>query len=402
MANEDHLEILNQGREAWNRWRLTTGSKGKLAAADLGGSDLRGFDLTNCNLLRANLSGAILSGADLSFSNLVLADLERAELPHANLGGARLSQAMLTGASLGGAFLGGAQLFSAQLEGADLEGADLGSANLRQSGLEGASLARAELDQADLTEAWLPRANLAGASLFETNLRGANLEEAVLEGADLHHANLVGTNLRGANLDGATVYGASVWDVTLFGCSQRGLIITPPSEPTITVENLEMAQFIYMMLHNSRLGATIDAIGSKAVLVLGRFTAHRKEVLDGLKHELRNQDLVPIVFDFPKGEARDLTETVQVLAGLSRFVVADLTDARSVAQELSHIVPFLPSVPIVPLVLDSQEEYGMFEHWKRYPWVLDVYRYASTHQLLADIDKAVLQPVSRWEASSGK
>jgi hypothetical protein len=69
--------------------------------------------------------------------------------------------------------------------------------------------------------------------------------------------------------------------------------------------------------------------------------------------------------------------------------VADITDARSIPQELAVIVPDLPSVPVQPLLLEGSAEYGMFEHFKRYPWVLETYRYASSERLIAGLGEHV-------------
>jgi len=52
------------------------------------------------------------------------------------------------------------------------------------------------------------------------------------------------------------------------------LIITDDNEPTITVDNLEVAQFIYLLLNNQKIRDVIDTITSKVVLILGRVYAN--------------------------------------------------------------------------------------------------------------------------------
>jgi hypothetical protein len=198
-----------------------------------------------------------------------------------------------------------------------------------------------------------------------------------------------------ATLASCSIYGISTWGISTAGTRQRDLIITPHDEPTITVENLQLAQFIYLLLNNQNIRHVIDTITSKVVLILGRFTPERKAILDAIRDELRKRDYLPVLFDFEKPSNRDITETVSTLAHMARFVIADITDARSIPQELIAIVPSLPSVPVQPLLLASQREYGMFEHFKRFPWVLEPYLYDDQDGLLAALKDRVIGPAEK-------
>jgi hypothetical protein len=101
---------------------------------------------------------------------------------------------------------------------------------------------------------------------------------------------------------------------------------------------------------------------------------------------------LPVLFDFEKPASRDLIETVSTLAHMARFVIADITDAKSIPQVLMAIVPNMPSVPVQPLLLASQQEYGMFEHFRRYPWVLEEVLYDDQQRLLAELSEKVIAP----------
>jgi hypothetical protein len=149
---------------------------------------------------------------------------------------------------------------------------------------------------------------------------------------------LVETSLQGAILTGCMVYGVSAWNVKLtMDTKQQDLVITGRGD---TVDNIEVAQFIYLMIHNEKLQRVIDTITSKVVLILGRFSIpERKQVLDALRDELRKRNYVPVVFDFEKPRNLTTVNTIVLLARMARFVVADLSDAKSVLQELDAIVP---------------------------------------------------------------
>jgi len=273
-----------------------------------------------------------------------------------------------------------AKLMKTALPCANLEHANLRYANLQWADLSDARMNQAILSPADLDQADLSRADLSGA-----NLRWANLT----------NVRFVKTNLSQADLTLCQVFGISVWNPVLTGAIQTNLRITTDDEPEITVDDLEVAQFIYLMLHNERIRQVIDTITSKVVLILGRFTKPRKRVLDALRDELRRRNYLPVVFDFEKPANRDLTETISTLAHMARFVIADLTDAKSIPQELSAIIPTLPSVAIQPLIHGDDAEYAMFEHWQRYPWVRETYRYESRDTLLAALKEHVIHPAEQ-------
>jgi hypothetical protein len=352
MANDGHVAILEKGVAAWNAWRDEN-------------SDIR-----------PDLSEATVSKANLHETNLRWADLHGADL---------------SGADLTGADLHGANLFEACLSGANLSGAHLWEADLTAAVLSRANLCKASLIRANLSSAGLSGANLSGANLWEANLRRARPIGANLSGASLEFATLVETDLTGADLTGCRIYGVSAWNLELEGAKQQNLVITELGWPDITIDNIEVAQFVYLLLNNQKVRDVIDTITSKAVLILGRFTDERKTVLVALREELRKRDYLPILFDFAVPATRDITETVSLLARMARFIVADLTEPSSIPKELEAIVPHL-AVPVQPLLEGSSRPYAMFKDYWKYDWVLPVYRYEGLEPLLAMLAENVIAP----------
>src|SRR6266516_3917130 len=282
---------------------------------------------------------------------------------------------------------------------------NLGSVDLSRAVLINANFHRTRLRAADLSEASLINAHLRGANLSGANLREANLSGANLTSANLSRAFLIGTNLARSNLKECLIYGTSVWDVQLAGAVQLNLIITPRSQPTITVDNLKIAQFIYLLLNNQEIRDAITTITSKVVLLLGRFTPERKMILNALRGELRKQNYLPVVFDFEKPASRDLTETVNTLAHLARFIIVDLTDPSSVPHEIATIipqcvVPVQPLLTLQPLMVEAKaverHEYAMFQDLRRrYHWVLPTFHYQDTADILLSLKEKIIAPAEQ-------
>ncbi|MBD1878891.1 pentapeptide repeat-containing protein [Coleofasciculus sp. FACHB-T130] len=236
MANEEHLALVKQGVEVWNKWK----NENSDIIADFSGNivhiwyireaEFRGINVGNSNsyvstrdakflptnLNKINLEGANLSRANLSEIDFRGANLSRANLSGANLNDADLTKANLSNADLSGALINGTNLTKANLSNANLSGAGIDFTDFTGTQLNRTKFARVKfnsegihlpkgypsnfvfkfnLGRADLSEANLRGFDLSDASLFGVSLKEADLSEANLMGADLSR-----TDLRGANL----------------------------------------------------------------------------------------------------------------------------------------------------------------------------------------------------------
>ena len=163
-------------------------------------------------------------------------------------------------------------------------------------------------------------------------------------------------------------------------------------EEVVTVDGLDLAGFMYLTLNNRNISRIFEAAGQRWVLLLGRFT-RRKGVLTAVSEALKERHLTPIVFDFPPPAQRDLIETVILLAGMSAFVIAEITDPRSTPMELQGIASNY-GVPIVPIMRRGAREFGTFSGLRKFHWVLPTIEYASTKGLIARLEKDVITPAA--------
>lgn len=342
MSNENHLDLLMQSIEAgniqiWNKWKKTYPGQ---------------VDLTN-----ADLVGLLSEKARRKLS------------PTAK--GAKGLRTQLPGIDLSGASLWRSNFEFVDMQGANLQGADLAKANMRRANLTGA--------------------NLRDAQLYEVDFYQASIANADLSGARLTRARLVETEVQGCVIRNCNIYGTSVWNLGGAPKEQSQLVITE-GEPTVTVDNLEVAQFIYLLIRHEKIREVIQTIGQKAVLILGRFTPDRKEVLDALADKLRQFGYLPIIFDFERSTQRDFTETIKILAGLSLFVIADITNPRSSPLELDATVPDY-MIPFVPILQAGEQPFAMFSDLQnKYPWVMDVREYKDKQELMDNLNNAILRP----------
>lgn len=139
----------------------------------------------------------------------------------------------------------------------------------------------------------------------------------------------------------------------------------------------------------------LSEIASRSVLILGRFTDERKKILDAVRRALSTppRQYVPILFDFEKPDDRDLIESVIRFAAVSRFVIADISDPKSVPAELQAIVPQFPSLPVSLIIEDSQREYPLTDNLlRRSSLVKPILKYRDEAHLVSLIDTRVIAP----------
>jgi len=372
MANPDHLAALRSGVESWNRWRAATNN----APVDLSGADLARAKLNNANLLRA-----VLTGADLR-----QAQMERAHLKGADLTGAVLERANLEHVNARDAIFDGVRAAEVNFEVGTLRGATF----------RNAQLSRARFHRAYLRDTDLSGAKLIGAWLRLAVLEGARCRDADFRGTDLRYASLVDCDLRGADLTDVHVYGVSAWDIRTDSDTRQDLIVslgaTAPEAP-LRVSDLHTAQLLALMLDGPGVRRVLESASSKLVLILGSFSAREKSVLDSLRTALRSSGYVAVTFDFERPAALDYAETVSVLAGLSRFIVADYTDAKEVRAELLEARRQHARVPVIPLA----------RHDARLPVTITnvfsadelnrlLVRYEDAEDLVSKLQSAVIEP----------
>lgn len=244
----------------------------------------------------------------------------------------------------------------AQVKGAneiDMSGVDMTGVSIYHAFAEGLDLRGATFTDAHVEEGDFSRADFRGAVFVNTRfnktiLTNANFDGATFINCNINRANLVGASFRVKEIRETVIYGVSTWDlITSEDMKQEKLVIEKTyslysemidqGKVPMTVDDIELAQFIYYLSNHKKMRDAINVLNNKGVLLLGRFKDGGLNRLYSIREHLQKKDYMPMIFDFERPDSLSLTETVITMAGLSKFIVADLSGS-SVPAELQAIL----------------------------------------------------------------
>jgi hypothetical protein len=272
-------------------------------------------------------------------------------------------------------------------------------------------------EYADLVDAFLQYGHIIGGSMANAILFGAHFKNTKLADLNLSYANLNGVDFMGATLKKVEITGSNTWGIEMdANTKQEKIKIVPFLHPfedllypdinsndntLIESDDIEVAQLLFLLRTRSKTDKSekvknvIDALTGKIVLILGNFGRRRLPILKAIREKLSKLRYIPVIFDFEKPKDRDLVETVAVLAGLSRFAIADFTAARSTPLEALLIIPGL-KISFAPIILGEEKIFSMFDSLgAKYDWVLEPWHYKNKEDVTSQLEDKVVIPCEK-------
>jgi uncharacterized protein YjbI with pentapeptide repeats len=235
----------------------------------------------------------------------------------------------------------------------DFSEMNLSGATIYRAFAEGLNLRNTVFEDAHFEEGDFSRADFTGASFRSTRfnktiLTGANFDGATFVNCNLNRINLVGASFRVKEISETVVYGIAAWDLqTSDQMKQSKLVIErtydlysdiiQQGKVPLTVDDIELAQFVYYLSNHKKMRDALNILNDKGVLLLGRFKDGGLERLYSIRERLQSKGYMAMIFDFARPDNLSLTETVVTMAGLSKFIVVDLSGS-SVPAELQSIL----------------------------------------------------------------
>jgi hypothetical protein len=235
----------------------------------------------------------------------------------------------------------------------DFSGMNLSNVFIQRAFAEGLNLRDSIFEDAHFEEGDFSGANFSGATFRNTKFNKTILTRAIFDDAtfvncSLNRVNLVEASFLVKEITETVVYGLSAWDMAISDESKQSKLVIEKTyelysdlvaqgKVPMTVDDIELAQFIHYLGNHKKMRDTLNILSEMGVLLLGRFKDGGLERLYTLRELLKGKGYMPMIFDFDRPDSSSLIDTVVTMAGLAKFVVADLS-GPSVGQELSAIL----------------------------------------------------------------
>jgi hypothetical protein len=235
----------------------------------------------------------------------------------------------------------------------------------------GADFSNCYLYEVDMSRAGFPGANFTNCMIRKAYCASTDFSGAQLVDCVLNNSTFIGANFDGAKIEGCNVYGVSAWDLHITeNTVQKELFLhrdnfsrsmLGPHHEVVYVDDLALAQFFYFINQEDGFGKSLKKLNEKTVLLLGKFRDGGLDLLRFVGELLRERGFVPIIFDFVPNAETNLIENVTTMAGLSRYVFANL-EGGSVPAELGRISSNF-NTPIIAWIHDDKHDsvYAMFK-----------------------------------------
>ncbi|MBW1298118.1 pentapeptide repeat-containing protein [Aquimarina litoralis] len=220
-----------------------------------------------------------------------------------------------------------------------------------------------------------------------------------IESVDFEGSSFVKTTFSACNLSNSKFYGTNVWDITIDNTTKQNNLIIHDTRGLLTnriiVCDIEVAHIINLLCSNDKFSNLTSESQSKFILILGRFGVN-KENLEKLKDKIiQDTNYSPIVFDWNNDKSNlDFIETIVFLSGFAKFIVADISNPKSVPAELQAILSNI-MLPVFPIMHESDSEYAVFTSIKKYQWVYNLIVYDNFEKIIDKFEKAILYPAEK-------
>lgn len=255
------------------------------------------------------------------------------------------------------------------------------------------------LYEVDMSRAGFPGADFSGSKIRKAYCSYTDFSDATFVDCVLNNSTFIGTDFSGARLEGCNVYGVSAWEIKADEYTvQKDLFlhrdnfsrkdIVQSSEVLSYVDDLALAQFFYFLNQPDGFGKSLKQLNKRSVLLLGKFKEGGLELLKTVGELLRRRNYIPIVFDFDPSEHSNLIENVTTMAGLSRFVLANL-EGGSVPAELARVTSNYRN-PVIGWIHDDKHGavYAMFKDVAALENV-QYFTYTNVLNLESQLDKVI-------------